>query len=97
MSRKIALGAASAAAALTLAVALAAAGFAPGSPTTPASSVTIVDQVVTDPVAADPAPTVQVDTIYLAPEPKPQTITVQNVVRTSGGEDESEQESENDG
>ena len=99
MSHKVAITAASAAAALTLAVALAAAGFAPGAPATSASSATTAEQVVSDPastpqVVANPAPTVQVDTIYLAPVPKPRTITIHKVVKTSGGEDTSEQESE---
>lgn len=91
MSHKIALTAASAAAALTLTVALAAAGFAPGAPATAASSAAVVDQVVTD-----PAPTVQVDTVYLGPAQEPETITIRNVVKTSDGEEESENESEND-
>lgn len=85
MSHKIALTVASATAALTLAVALAAAGFAPGAPATSASTAAVADQVV-----ADPTPTVQIDTVYLAPKPKRQTITVHKVIKTSGGEHESE-------
>lgn len=91
MSHKIALTVASAAAALTLAVALAAAGLAPGTAATPASAAS-----VTDPVVADPTPTVQVDTVYLAPAPEQKTITVHKVVKSSGGEDGSEHESEGD-
>lgn len=91
MSHKIALTVASATAALTLAVALAAAGFAPGTPAAAASSAPIADQVV-----ADPSPAVQVDTVYLAPVPKRKTVTVHKVIKTTGGEHESEHESEGD-
>jgi hypothetical protein len=91
MSRKIALTAASAAAALTLTVALAAAGFAPGAPATAAASASAVDQIVTD-----PAPTVQVDTVYLAPAQEPEAITIHKVLKASGGEEASENESEHE-
>ena len=91
MTHKIALTAASAAAALTLALALAAAGFAPGDPATPASAASLTDQVV-----AEPVPTVQVDTVYVAPPQEPKTITVNKVVKSSHDEDESEHESEGD-
>jgi hypothetical protein len=85
MISRIALLIASLAAALTLAVALAAAGFAPGSSQpVPASSTT---SPVAPVVAVDPTPPpVQVDTIYLAPVPKQQTITVQRLVASTGGE-----------
>ena len=83
MTHKIALAVASAAAALTLAVALAAAGFAPR----PAVSTAADAAPTTDATAADaaPAPTIQVDTIYLAPPPPQQTITVHKVEQSSRG------------
>jgi len=85
MISRIALFIASLAAALTLAVALAAAGFAPGSSQpVPASSTT----VPVDPTAADDVtpPPVQVDTIYVAAPPRQQTITVHRVAASNGGE-----------
>jgi hypothetical protein len=85
MISRIALFIASLAAALTLAVALAAGGFAPGSSQpVPASSTTIP----VDPAAADDVtpPPVQVDTVYVAVPPKQQTITVNRVAAPSGGE-----------
>jgi hypothetical protein len=88
MSNKIALTVASAAAAVTLTVALAAAGFAPGSP----DPVGVVASATPDPTAA---PTVQVDTVYLAARQKRQTITVHKVVKSSG-ESENEHESGDD-
>lgn len=93
MISRIALFTASLAAALTLAVALAAAGFAPGSSQpVPASTST----VPVDPAAADDVtpPPVQVDTVYLAAPPEQQTITVQQVETSS---DEEDGESEEDG
>lgn len=85
MISRIALFIASLAAALTLAVALAAAGFAPGSSQpVPASTTT----VPVDPAAADDAtpPPVQVDTVYLAAPSEQQTITIHRVAASSGGE-----------
>jgi len=82
MTHKIALAAASAAAAFTLAAALAVAGFAPG----PAQPVSLTSTIV-DPTAE---PTVQVDTVYVAPPPKQETITVHKVIKTAGGEGENE-------
>ncbi len=90
MLQKLALTAASAVAALTLALALAAAGFAPGSPavTTGSSASPIAaDPAAADAAAPDAMPTVQVDTIYVKPAPKQKTITVHKVVKTSGGDD----------
>ena len=84
MLHKTALLVASIAAALTLAFALSAAGFAPGATRAPT-------QVAT--VAADTAnvavpPTVQVDKVYIA-APKPQrTVTIHKVVKNAGGESE---------
>lgn len=96
MSHRIALAAASVAATATLVVALAAAGFAPGSPrtaATPATTITTADPTA-DPTTTDPA--VQVDTVYVAAPPAQQTITVHRVVRTSGGENDGEHESGGD-
>lgn len=85
MISRIALFIASLAAALTLAVALSAAGFAPGSSQPTTASTTTVP---VDPAAADAAtpPPVQVDTVYLAAPARQQTITVQRVAASTGGE-----------
>lgn len=96
MLQKIALVVASAAATLTLAIALAAAGFAPGGPTSAAdtSATTTTSAPAIDPVSADATPDVQIDTIYVAPPPKQQTVTVHRVIKASGGERENEHENE---
>jgi len=85
MLQKTALFIASLAASATLAVALATAGFAPGTPAAPAVAPTAAADTAT------PAPpTVQVDKVYIpAPQPQ-QTITVHKVVKTSGGEADTE-------
>ena len=89
MIHKSGLIIASLAASLTLAFALAAAGFAPGTTKVsadPAAAV-IVDAAATA-AATDAAPLVQIDKIYV-PAPVPQeTITVHKVVQTAGGESE---------
>jgi hypothetical protein len=82
MLHKTALLVASLAASLTLAVALALAGFAPGTTTTPAATTAV-------PAADVGTPPVQVDKVYVAPPPAQQTVTVHKVV-ASGGENESE-------
>ena len=92
MLQKIALGVASAAAALTLALALALAGFAPGG----SSAAATTQAPAVDPVAADPTPAVQVDTVYVKPAPKQKTVTIHNVVKTSDGEREDAHESGGD-
>jgi len=85
MLQKTALLVASVAASLTLAFALAAAGFAPGATTVAADPVTAVS---VDAMSTDAVPLVQVDKVYV-PAPEPQkTITVQQVVQTAGGESE---------
>ena len=88
MINRLALFIASLAAALTLAVAMAAAGFGSGpavdpSATAPSTGVPI------DAGLADSR--VQVDTVYLAAPPAQQTITVQQKAPSSG---ESEHEGE---
>jgi hypothetical protein len=81
MINRLALFIASVAAALTLAVAMAAAGFAPG---------TAADPPATANPPAAPSPgdltdrRVQVDTVYLAAPPAQQTITVRKVSPASG-------------
>lgn len=83
MLHKTALFVASVAAALTLAFALSAAGFAPGA--TPTAEAATVNA---DAAGASAPPTVQVDKVYIA-APKPQrTITVHKVLKTAGGESE---------
>jgi hypothetical protein len=98
MIHRIALLAASAAAALVLAIGLAVTGFGPADPTAGGQA---VDQADPATATADlPAPTeqVQVDTVYVAPQPTPETI-VTKVVKVkparNGGED-GENEAEND-
>ena len=80
MSNRIPLIAASTAAALTLVVAIAAAGFAPTAP----EATTVSSPATIEPAAAEP--TVQVDTIYLAPPPPQETVTIQQVIKTPNGE-----------
>lgn len=79
MLKKITLLAASLTAALTIAGGLALAGF--GAPS-PAADMQAVDQIVVPAdvaVPADAAAPVQVDTIYLAPQPTPEEITVTKI------------------
>ena len=86
MIHKTALLIASLAASLTLVVALAAAGFAPGRAPAPVDAVSAVSASAT---TTPTAPLVQIDKVYV-PAPVPQqTITVQTVVKTAGGENES--------
>jgi hypothetical protein len=80
MRHRIALVVGSVAATATLTVALAVAGFGPAAPTA----------LVNDTVAVQPTPRIQVDTVYVAAPPAPQTITVHRVVK-SQGESESEE------
>lgn len=91
MIKKIALIASSLTAALVIAGGLALAGF--GAPA-PAADMQVVDQAVA-PVDASPpadaAAPVQVDTIYLAPQPTPEEITVTQVKEAAHhGDDEHE-------
>lgn len=87
MLQKTALFVASLVAALTLAVSLSAAGFAPGATTAPADPASAVSA---DAAATAAPPLVQIDKVYV-PAPEPQkTVTVQKVVQTAGGESESE-------
>jgi len=79
MVHKLALFAASLVAALTLAVALAVAGFAPAGPGSAPTAPTAAQ-------AADDAtsPPVQVDKVYVAAPPPQQTVTIHKVVGSSG-------------
>jgi hypothetical protein len=79
MRQKIALAAASLAATATLTIALAAAGLAPAAKVIPASA-----EPATTTVTARPSPRVQIDTVYVAPAPTQQTITI--VQPAPGGE-----------
>ena len=81
MTQKLALTAASAAAALTLAVAVAATGFVSRTESSPARP------TPARPTAAA-TPTIVVDTIYVAPPPPQQTITVHKVASTAGESDD---------
>jgi hypothetical protein len=83
MSNRVALLAASLVASGVLAVGLAAAGIFPvATPAAPAA----------EPVAATaaaPAPITQIDTVYVAPAPTPAQITIQRIVTSGHGDDES--------
>lgn len=90
MSNRIPLIAASTGAVFALVVGLAAAGFAPGA----ADATTVSTTTTTEPAAAEP--TVQVDTIYVAPPPPQKTITIQEVSKTSNGDSDDGEESGED-
>ena len=79
MRHRLALIVGSIVASGTLAVALAAAGFGPVSPSLDSAAVSIT-----------PAPSVQVDTVYLPPPATPPTITVHRTVVSSGEGDDGE-------
>ncbi len=87
MLHKTALLVASVAAALTLAFALAAAGFAPGTTIAPVATSATVSTDAADVVAPPP---VVVDKVYVAPPQPQRTITVHKVTSSGGGESESE-------
>ncbi len=83
MVHKLALLVASLAASLVLAVALGAAGFAPGATPTPRAATTTTTTTAAADVA--PTPTVQIDPVYIAPAPPRKTVTVHKVVKSAGG------------
>ncbi len=86
MVHRIALFAASLAAALVIAGGLALAGLGPQQPA--ADAVVVMDQVAAPTDAVAPEATVQVDTIYLTPQATPEQITVTKVqvAAKQGGE-----------
>jgi hypothetical protein len=86
MTDRIALAAASAGAAMTFAAALVVAAFAPASSVTTAGDTSAATDVAS-------TPTIQVDTIYVAPPPPQETITIHKIERTSAGESDDENES----
>ena len=83
MVHRVAIFAASLVAAGALFLGLVVAGFAPA--TVPAGA-----QPASVPAAAteSPAPVVQVDTVYVAPQPTPQDVVVTQTVPAAGGENE---------
>jgi len=85
MIHRVAIFAASLAAALGLAVGLVVAGLAPAA--APVAAAPVSAPVVATTEA--PAPVVQVDTVYVAPQATPQDVLVTRVVasRPSGGDD----------
>lgn len=87
MLHKTALLVASVAAALTLAFALTAVGFAPGAKTASVAQAATVSPATEDLGAPPP---IQVDKVYVAPPKPQQTITVRKVVKSAGGESEFE-------
>lgn len=91
MPQRIAIFAASLATALVVAAGLAIAGFGPSA--APVAAPVAADGVPVD-AAAAATPIVQVDTIYVAPQPTPQEIVVKQASVTRG--DEGEQEGEDD-
>jgi hypothetical protein len=88
MVAKIGLFIASLSAALALAFALNAAGFAPGSSHANVASTPVATTTAAGVAAADPGatPQVQVDTVYVAPPVAPKTVTVHRIVPSSGAE-----------
>lgn len=93
MLQKTAIFAASLAASLTLAFALAAASFAPGATTVPADPVAASS---VDAAATATARLAQIDMVYV-PAPVPQkTITVHKVVKTASGESEGDEGGDDD-
>ncbi len=82
MVHRVAIFAASLVAAVALFVGLVVAGFAPAAP--------FGAQPASVPAAAteSPAPVVQVDTVYVAPQPTPQDVVVTQTVPAAGGENE---------
>ena len=95
MLKKIALAAASLTAALVIAGGLALAGF--GAPS-PAADMQAVDAAAPAGAAvpADAGAPVQVDTIYLAPQPTPEEITVTQVKEASHHDDDEDEGHEGD-
>jgi hypothetical protein len=81
MFNRVALFAASLVASGVLAAGLALAGFHPG----PAAIVPSAQPAAA--TAAAPAPITQIDTVYVAPAPTPQQITIQQVVTAQTGDD----------
>jgi hypothetical protein len=100
MINRIALAAASLAAALVLAAGLALAGFGPAAPAADAQASDPSTEQVVAATADAPAPTeqIQVDTVYLTPKATPEVIVTKVVrerpatatTRSSGGETENE-------
>ncbi len=94
MIQRLALFAASLAAAAVLAVGLALAGVGrPGGPDAASAPVT---QPAAATAVAPAEPAVQVDTVYVAPQPSPQEITVTKTARATGGAAEAGNEGEDD-
>jgi hypothetical protein len=90
MIHRVALFVAALAAALTLAVALAAAGFGPRAVPVSAAAATGAPAVA-GPAASDPTPRVVVDNVYVKPAPTPASIVVHRTVAgtaVQGGERE---------
>jgi hypothetical protein len=84
MFNRVALFAASLVASAVIALGLALAGFNP----VPAAAVPTAQPVAATDQA--PAPITQIDTVYVAPAPTPQQITIQKVVTTHHGDDGNE-------
>ena len=87
MVQRIALFTTSLVAALVIGLGLGLAGLAPAS--APAAGDTAPVATV---AAEPPAPTTQVDTVYVAAQPKPKEITVRKTVAAPHGDDEGEGE-----
>lgn len=89
MIQRVALFTASLAAALSIGIGLALAGVGPAPSSAAGDPATTATTATGGPVAA---PTVQVDTVYLAPQAKPKEITVRKTVSAPHGDDEGEGE-----
>ena len=90
MIQRTALLAASLVASLVLFVGLVLAGVGPAAPDGPAAAQPVAATTVTP-----PEPTIQVDTVYLAPKAQPEVITVTRAAKaTTHGDDEGEGEND---
>ncbi|HEY3335383.1 MAG TPA: hypothetical protein VGK16_09145, partial [Candidatus Limnocylindrales bacterium] len=89
MIQRLALFSASVAAALVIGLGLALAGLAPASSPAPVDAVPVGTVASADPIAA---PTVQVDTVYVAAQPQPEVVTVRKTVAAPHGDDEGQGE-----
>ena len=89
MIQRIALFTASLAAALTIGLGLAVAGFSPATTSVAVDPASDGTAATTGPIAAPP---VQVDTVYVAAQPKPKEVTIRKTVAAPNGGDEGEGE-----
>jgi hypothetical protein len=92
MIHRVAIFAASLAAAGALAVGLVVAGFAPATAPVDAQPVSAPVVAATD----TPAPVVQVDTVYVTPQATPKDVVVTKTVKAKSHDDDDEHEGSDD-